>query len=173
MNKPFYGAASIPKADRRTTCPIQPILWAMRTSLDLVLTTRTRKKRTATCPSGGIIYVNFSLKKRLEHGSCFQKLSGTPGPGRYNSEEGFVRLCLSRKSKKKWSYRRREKSSKITMTNRILIAPSTFQEPSIWRQGIASDIDRPQEKTSSLLDPSTILMRSLKVRGWTKSTVMV
>ena len=49
----------------------------------LVPMTTTRKNHTMNFPNGGILSLIYSLKKRLEHGSCFENLSFTPAPGAY------------------------------------------------------------------------------------------
>ena len=52
MNKPFYGAASIPKADRRFYFLIQLIWLAIKMCLDQVLMIQIRRKKIMIFQSG-------------------------------------------------------------------------------------------------------------------------
>ena len=58
MNKPFYGAASIPKSERRITTLIQLKLLVNKTYQDLVPMTQTKKKHIMIYPSGGTLHLN-------------------------------------------------------------------------------------------------------------------
>ena len=60
MNKPFYGAASIPKSERRIIHLTQLKLLANRMYPDLALMTLTKKKGIMIYPNGGIIVLKQS-----------------------------------------------------------------------------------------------------------------
>jgi len=63
MHMPFYGAASIPKADRRILYNIQPTSSIEMNSQAQVPTMPTKRKRIMNSQNGGTVIFDEVLKK--------------------------------------------------------------------------------------------------------------
>ncbi len=72
-----------------------------------------------------VIPLLFSLKKQLSHGSCFENLSISPGPGGYKHDEGFVLPQLLRKNHLKKLSPQKDKNTDTTLKNPTHTALST------------------------------------------------
>lgn len=106
-----------------------------------------------------------SLKKRMEHGSCFENLSITPGPGVYEPEQHYVYISWSRKENQERKQAIKERNTDILLKRPTLIVLSTCLARSISREDFPSATEKSSRRLKNLQDPSTISIKSKKRRG--------